>query len=716
MRTRKLVTLMTVGLCAAIVVSQQRIAKTALVKTGDWGSHLAAVSRGGNVVADFPSRGGVVGGRWRAPRLFLQDGEGGGLSIWQEGKEGTLSIAAQATQPQWSPDGSRLLYGVPGGGVRIFLTSIIGGQPEEVDATASAACFSPDGGRIAFTNPEGLWVVNTTLERPRKVREGIVATSMAWAPDGRTIAFIDPGIGKLSKPTLYTIRPNGSGLKKCRNLDQGRLTFSPDGKRIATSKGIVDLTNDGFIPFPTGLSSIPRWTGATELSALQGTELVTMRVSGPSATILADKVAVPQLKGAITFDQVRETSLSNALLVQDPFAGAPKPGPQQAVFEGTVSEIDPIEETFILQTQVVRYADGRELHLAKPAEQEVQATNQTARFVEGTRGTFRMINLKHDDEVSIVVDTVGLNPSIRPNVASVFILGDRLEVPALKGKVPRPKGPLEYDGVSREHVVVPMTFPMVGKPGLNDWFLAPRSNGRRHHGQDLMIKRMTPLVAVFDGTISIARGRGSAGYSAKIKGDNGWTANYYHLNNDNPNSDDGSCTDEFTFAPGVKSGQRVFEGQFIGYVGDSGNAETTAPHLHFELWDRTINGVANAYPSLKAAKRLEEPKIIDPFPSLKPFADESRVDGFVRTVDKTKRALQLSLTAKFERGKLRAVTSPLRAWVKVSDRTALNFNGNSNLSLKLDEVRTGLASAVIGKEPTKGQALEARLGTFGRID
>ena len=36
-------------------------------------------------------------------------------------------------------------------------------------------------------------------------------------------------------------------------------------------------------------------------------------------------------------------------------------------------------------------------------------------------------------------------------------------------------------------------------------------------------------------------------------------------------------------APGIERGTRVERGQLIGWVGDSGNAETTAPHLHFEL-------------------------------------------------------------------------------------------------------------------------------------
>jgi murein DD-endopeptidase MepM/ murein hydrolase activator NlpD len=173
-------------------------------------------------------------------------------------------------------------------------------------------------------------------------------------------------------------------------------------------------------------------------------------------------------------------------------------------------------------------------------------------------------------------------------------------------------------------VVVPLVFPVAGgSSALSDTFLTCRSGCARHHmGQDLMGPKMTPLVATFDGVVtSLTRAtKPGGGNYLTITADRGpaagWTAVYVHVNNDTPGTDDGKGTAQWSFPAGIAQGARVLAGQLVGWRGDSGDAETTGAHLHFELrkgrgWGGTVY---NAYPSLRAARRLAAPTPSGPHP------------------------------------------------------------------------------------------------------
>ncbi len=177
----------------------------------------------------------------------------------------------------------------------------------------------------------------------------------------------------------------------------------------------------------------------------------------------------------------------------------------------------------------------------------------------------------------------------------------------------------EYDSTP---VTVPMVFPVLGPTSYSDNWLACRSGcARMHMGQDLMGPKMSPLVAAFDGVVtSLSRDGGSGNYlvlSADRGPAAGWSAVYVHVNNDTPGTDDGRGTEAFAFPAGIEVGARVLAGQLVGWRGDSGNAESTGPHLHMELrrgsgWRGTVY---NAYPSLRAARRLAVPAASGPHPA-----------------------------------------------------------------------------------------------------
>ena len=150
--------------------------------------------------------------------------------------------------------------------------------------------------------------------------------------------------------------------------------------------------------------------------------------------------------------------------------------------------------------------------------------------------------------------------------------------------------------------VYPMHFPILGGGDPISGFGAPRDGGRRHHhGNDIAAVKLQPVVAVSDGTVSrIAGDSGISGYRIHILHDDGWQSLYIHLNNDTAGTDDSSGVG---VRLDLEVGDRVQAGQIMGWNGDSGNAEGTTPHLHFELRDPDGEPV-DPESSLASAARL----------------------------------------------------------------------------------------------------------------
>ncbi len=131
-----------------------------------------------------------------------------------------------------------------------------------------------------------------------------------------------------------------------------------------------------------------------------------------------------------------------------------------------------------------------------------------------------------------------------------------------------------------------MIFPVDGEHRfVNDWYYPRDGAQRRHWGIDIPAVRMTPLVAVTDGTVTRIRhsNDGAEGNMVIITDSDGWRYLYIHLNNDTPGTADNANLPEYAFAPGLVEGMTVRAGQLIGFVGDSGH--TTGPHLHFGMTD-----------------------------------------------------------------------------------------------------------------------------------
>ena len=160
----------------------------------------------------------------------------------------------------------------------------------------------------------------------------------------------------------------------------------------------------------------------------------------------------------------------------------------------------------------------------------------------------------------------------------------------------------------RADITRPIVFPIIGPTSFSNDFGAARV-GHTHAGNDVFGQKGQPLIAAVDGVVQWVetpeRGQG-LGFS--IMDADGYAYWYIHLNNDTPGTDDGSSRGIFAYAPDLFSGNPVVAGQLLGWMGDSGNAEATHPHLHFEI--HTPEGKAtNPFQSLTAAKRIAKPVV-----------------------------------------------------------------------------------------------------------
>ena len=184
---------------------------------------------------------------------------------------------------------------------------------------------------------------------------------------------------------------------------------------------------------------------------------------------------------------------------------------------------------------------------------------------------------------------------------------------------PRPASEVHEQGI----MFPVLTDATLGRATWTDTYLAPRSSGRLHEGQDLMGKKMLKLLAVIDGTIRELRHQ-SGGNSLYLEGVDGYFYCYLHINNDRPGTDDASNLLENAFAPGLAVGTNVKRGDLLAYLGDSGNAEATGAHCHFEIRlpnAKWYNAAAcNAKYSLDAAEPAKLRVKVAP-EAFTPFAD-----------------------------------------------------------------------------------------------
>lgn len=121
-------------------------------------------------------------------------------------------------------------------------------------------------------------------------------------------------------------------------------------------------------------------------------------------------------------------------------------------------------------------------------------------------------------------------------------------------------------GASEPFTVYSYLFPIRGRHDLGQSSTNGFGGGRGHKGQDMFARCGTPLAAATSGRVKFAGSEARAGNYVVLQGDDGRGYVYMHMRD----------------LPLVRTGDRVYTGQRVGVVGETGRA--SGCHLHFELW------------------------------------------------------------------------------------------------------------------------------------
>lgn len=194
-----------------------------------------------------------------------------------------------------------------------------------------------------------------------------------------------------------------------------------------------------------------------------------------------------------------------------------------------------------------------------------------------------------------------------------------------------------------------LAFPISGKNhrSIASFFGVQRDGGRRiHEGVDVFAPRGTPVTAVSAGRVTRVGVNTLGGKTVNVSHD-GYSFYYAHLDSQL-----------------VNTGQRVKIGDTLGTVGNTGNAITTAPHLHFGIYRR---GAVDPYPFFEEVKITSSHSVTDTT-HLGKFARVQVATGNLRSQPNTR----ASITQKLSQNEIIQLQAKINDWyrVKLPDGTS----------------------------------------------
>lgn len=179
-------------------------------------------------------------------------------------------------------------------------------------------------------------------------------------------------------------------------------------------------------------------------------------------------------------------------------------------------------------------------------------------------------DIRKGDVYRVVVEELRLNGEFKRygEVLSAEFENDGTLHRAYRFEVDGRVGYYDDDGNSmrRAFLKAPLSYRRISSRFSRSRLHPVLKRRRPHLGVDYVAPTGTPVSAIGDGTVKFAGWKGANGRLVVLRHPMGYTTYYGHLSR---------------IASGLRRGDRVAQGDLIGYVGSSGRA--TGPHLHFQM-------------------------------------------------------------------------------------------------------------------------------------
>lgn len=186
------------------------------------------------------------------------------------------------------------------------------------------------------------------------------------------------------------------------------------------------------------------------------------------------------------------------------------------------------------------------------------------------------LDIRRGDQLALVIEERWLDNTRLSDgdIVAARLINDGKSFDALRFE--RPDGGADYfdpagNSLRKQFLRSPVDFRRISSRFQPNRWHPVLGIKRPHRGVDYAASPGTPVRVTGDGTVVEAGNRGGYGRTVVVRHGSGTQTLYAHLKG---------------FAKGLRAGQRVRQGQLIGFVGSSGLA--SGPHLHYEF---QVNGV-----------------------------------------------------------------------------------------------------------------------------